>query len=114
MPAPQGTLASPAWRPERALLTAPQPAPDPYLEAVRRFGVPAEECAVFEDSVSGLSSALAARVGAVIGVATGHPPARLRQLGAHAVLRDYSEPAASLPAIARLLGTARNAAERPQ
>jgi len=34
-----------------------KPAPDVFLEAARRMGVPAEECIVFEDSEQGLEAA---------------------------------------------------------
>jgi HAD superfamily hydrolase (TIGR01509 family) len=37
-----------------------KPAPDVYLEAARRLGVPAERCAAVEDSHSGIRSAKAA------------------------------------------------------
>ena len=37
-----------------------KPAPDVYLEAARRMGVPAERCAAVEDSHSGIRSAKAA------------------------------------------------------
>lgn len=37
-----------------------KPAPDPYLEAARRLGVPPERCLVFEDTETGIASATAA------------------------------------------------------
>ncbi|WPF67200.1 MULTISPECIES: HAD family phosphatase [unclassified Corynebacterium] len=37
-----------------------KPAPDMYLEAARRVGVPPGECLVFEDSPAGMSAAVAA------------------------------------------------------
>jgi len=37
-----------------------KPAPDPFLEAARRMGVPAHECVVFEDSPTGIAAAEAA------------------------------------------------------
>jgi beta-phosphoglucomutase-like phosphatase (HAD superfamily) len=37
-----------------------KPAPDPFLEAARRMGVPAEGCVVFEDSPTGIAAAEAA------------------------------------------------------
>jgi HAD superfamily hydrolase (TIGR01509 family) len=37
-----------------------KPAPDVYLEATRRLGVPAPDCAAVEDSANGILSALAA------------------------------------------------------
>jgi HAD superfamily hydrolase (TIGR01509 family) len=41
-------------------VTRGKPAPDVYLEAARRLGVPAERCAAVEDSHSGIRSAKAA------------------------------------------------------
>lgn len=38
-------------------VTAPKPAPDPYLIAARRFGVLPERCLVFEDSETGAEAA---------------------------------------------------------
>lgn len=37
-----------------------KPAPDPFLEAARRMGVPAQGCVVFEDSPTGIAAAEAA------------------------------------------------------
>ena len=37
-----------------------KPAPDPFLEAARRLGVPAGDCVVFEDSPTGIEAAEAA------------------------------------------------------
>ena len=37
-----------------------KPFPDPFLEAARRLGVPAEDCLVFEDSPTGIEAAKAA------------------------------------------------------
>lgn len=37
-----------------------KPAPDLYLEAVKRLGLPAEECLVIEDSLNGIKAAKAA------------------------------------------------------
>lgn len=37
-----------------------KPAPDPFLEAARRLGVPAGDCLVFEDSPTGVEAAQAA------------------------------------------------------
>jgi len=37
-----------------------KPAPDPFLEAARRLGVPTHECVVFEDSPTGIQAAEAA------------------------------------------------------
>lgn len=37
-----------------------KPAPDPFLEAAKRMGVPAKDCVVFEDSPTGIAAAEAA------------------------------------------------------
>jgi beta-phosphoglucomutase-like phosphatase (HAD superfamily) len=37
-----------------------KPAPDAYLEAVRRLGLPAARCAAVEDSLTGVAAASAA------------------------------------------------------
>lgn len=37
-----------------------KPAPDPFLEAARRLGVPPEKCLVFEDAQTGIDAAKAA------------------------------------------------------
>ena len=37
-----------------------KPAPDPFLEAARRLGVPPGDCLVFEDSPTGVEAARAA------------------------------------------------------
>lgn len=46
---------------------APKPDPEPYLTAARRLGVPIARCVAIEDSVTGVTSALAAGC-AVLGV----------------------------------------------
>jgi HAD superfamily hydrolase (TIGR01509 family) len=50
-----------------------KPAPDVYLEAARRLGVPADRCVAIEDSSNGLRSAAAAGM-AVIAVPNEHYP----------------------------------------
>lgn len=39
-----------------------KPAPDPFLEAAKRLGVPARDCVVFEDSPTGIAAAEAANM----------------------------------------------------
>lgn len=46
-----------------------KPAPDPYLAAIERIGVPAERCLVVEDSVAGVTAGVAAGC-PVLGVLT--------------------------------------------
>jgi hypothetical protein len=45
-----------------------KPAPDPYLLGAKRLGIDPSDCIVFEDADAGIKSALAAKVGFVIGV----------------------------------------------
>ena len=49
-----------------------KPAPDPFLEAARRLGVPPERCLVFEDTTAGIAAAKAAGMQWVLV----EPPAR--------------------------------------
>jgi sugar-phosphatase len=50
---------------------AGKPAPDGYLRAADRLGVPIGECVVFEDSVAGILAGQAAGAGHVVGVGPG-------------------------------------------
>lgn len=50
-----------------------KPAPDIFLEAARRLGVPPGECVVFEDAKSGLEAAKAAGMFAVMVPGKHHP-----------------------------------------
>jgi HAD superfamily hydrolase (TIGR01509 family) len=52
-----------------------KPAPDVYLEAVRRLGVPPERCAAVEDSASGIRAAHAAGMHVVAYPNRHYPPA---------------------------------------
>lgn len=63
-----------------------KPAPDPFLEAARRLGVPPERCLVVEDAPLGLQAAQAAGC-ATLAVATTTP---IADLYADAVVRDLS------------------------
>jgi HAD superfamily hydrolase (TIGR01509 family) len=51
-----------------------KPAPDVYLEAARRLGVPAERCAAIEDSANGIRSAQAAEMRVIAIPNPGFPP----------------------------------------
>ena len=79
----------------RAVLTGDdvarkKPFPDIYLTAAERAGVPASDCVVVEDAVSGVRAAKAAGARA-IAVTTSFGEAALREAGADAVIRDISE-----------------------
>jgi HAD superfamily hydrolase (TIGR01509 family) len=68
-----------------------KPAPDIFLEAARRLGVPPARCLVFEDAYSGVAAAKAARMQCVA-VATTHTAEELRaNTAADLVVRDYDE-----------------------
>ena len=49
-----------------------KPDPDCYLKAARQLGVEPDECVVFEDSVNGLRSGMAAKM-KVVGLLTTNP-----------------------------------------
>lgn len=53
-----------------------KPAPDVYVEAARRLGVPPEQCAAVEDSHAGIRSAKAAGMRVVAIPNPGYPPDR--------------------------------------
>lgn len=57
----QARLPSPAVLVTAEDVTAGKPAPDPYLAAAERLGVPPRDCVVVEDAPSGVAAARAAR-----------------------------------------------------
>lgn len=65
-----------------------KPHPDPYQEALRRFGLAPHQAIAFEDSPTGLRAALAAGV-ATAGLATSLAPQALLDLGARWAFQDY-------------------------
>ncbi len=65
-----------------------KPAPDPYLLAARELGVPAENCVVFEDSISGTRAGVAAGAAVVAINAPAYAPA-LRAAGARAIVPNF-------------------------
>lgn len=81
-------------------VTRGKPAPDLYLFAAERLGVPIAECAIIEDSPVGATGAVASG-GHVIGlVAATHcgpdHADRLRAIGVPAIAHDFAEVAALL------------------
>jgi HAD superfamily hydrolase (TIGR01509 family) len=72
-------------------LPSGKPHPLPYQEALRRLEVSAEEAIAFEDSPSGIQSAVGAGV-AVVGIASTHDPKRLEAQGAAIVVQDFADP----------------------
>ena len=77
-----------------------KPAPDVYLEAARRLGVPAERCGAVEDSHSGIRSARAAGMFVVAIPNATYPPGEEALADAHVVLaslRDLSADVFTFP-----------------
>ncbi|MGH0029930.1 MAG: HAD family hydrolase [Myxococcota bacterium] len=70
---------------------AGKPAPDSFLEAARRLGVPPERAVVVEDARSGVEAGRAGSFGLVIGVARHGDAAALRDAGADRVVDDLGE-----------------------
>jgi len=66
-----------------------KPYPDPYQEALRRFGLTPDQAIAFEDSPTGLRAALAAGV-ATVGLATSLSEQELIHLGAYRAMADYA------------------------
>lgn len=67
-----------------------KPDPLPYQVALQRLGVLAEEALVFEDSPSGIRSAVGAGI-ATIGIASTHAPEHLSALGTTLVIPDFTD-----------------------
>ncbi|WP_448377642.1 HAD family hydrolase, partial [Fervidobacterium sp.] len=62
----------------------------PYRVALERLGVGPEEALAFEDSPSGVKSAVGAGI-KTLGLLTGHTAEALRQAGAYRVIRDFTD-----------------------
>lgn len=69
-----------------------KPDPLPYKEALAKLGVSKEEAIVFEDSPSGILSAVRAGI-TTIAVLSGHPADQLMELGAEWVIKDFQDSA---------------------
>ena len=69
-----------------------KPDPAPYLLALSRLGVNCQEAIAFEDSPSGVRSAVGAGL-LTVGVASTHQPEVLKNAGATLVIADFTEPA---------------------
>jgi alpha,alpha-trehalose phosphorylase len=73
---------------------AGKPAPDGFLEAARRLGVPPSRAVVVEDALAGVAAGKAGDFGLVIGVARTADRGELRSAGADVVVDDLEELAA--------------------
>lgn len=69
---------------------APKPHPDPYLIALEKLGLSPEEAIVFEDSLTGIRSSVAAGI-KTIGIASTHDPDSLAKAGATMVVSDFTD-----------------------
>jgi beta-phosphoglucomutase len=72
-------------------LEAVKPDPAPYRAALKKTGVPAEEALAFEDSVSGISSSVAAGI-PTVGIASTQDPEKLLNAGAFMTAKDFTDP----------------------
>jgi alpha,alpha-trehalase len=68
-----------------------KPAPDMFLEAARRLGIPPARAAVFEDATAGIVAARAGKFGLTVGVGRGTQAAALIASGADFVVGGLSE-----------------------
>lgn len=72
-------------------VAAGKPDPAPYLEVLRRVGITPREAIAFEDSKSGIASALGAGI-RTVGVASTQEPEYLTDAGAFLVVEDFTDP----------------------
>jgi HAD superfamily hydrolase (TIGR01509 family) len=70
---------------------AVKPDPAPYRAALNKSGVRAEEALAFEDSVSGISSSVAAGV-PTVGITSSQDPQKLLDAGAFMTAQDFTDP----------------------
>jgi HAD superfamily hydrolase (TIGR01509 family) len=68
-----------------------KPDPAPYRAALDRLGLSPEEAVAFEDSTSGISSAVGAGV-PTVGIASTQDPETLRRAGVFMVVEDFTDP----------------------
>lgn len=71
-------------------LAAGKPDPLPYRTALERLGLEAAEALAFEDSPSGVRSAVGAGI-RTIGLTTGHDPQGLLEAGASLLIDNFSD-----------------------
>lgn len=69
---------------------AAKPDPTPYRVALKRLGVNPEQAIAFEDSPSGISSALGAGI-PTIGVASSGKPIKMREMGAFMTIYNFMD-----------------------
>ena len=69
-----------------------KPAALPYERALEELGLSAQEVVAFEDSVTGVRSAVEAGI-RTVGITSGHPPEDLIEAGVEIVVGDFMDPA---------------------
>jgi beta-phosphoglucomutase len=69
-------------------MTAGKPDPAPYQYCLKQLNIQPSEAIVFEDSPSGIRSAIAAEID-TIGMATTHDPTDLKKLGVSLVIDNF-------------------------
>lgn len=67
-----------------------KPAPDIFLEAVKRCELTPAECLVFEDAINGIQAAKAANIDCVA-LTTQYSEEKLQEAGAKIIIKDYTE-----------------------
>jgi beta-phosphoglucomutase-like phosphatase (HAD superfamily) len=70
---------------------AAKPDPEPYRTALEKLGADPEEALAFEDSVSGIHSAVGAGI-PTVGIASTQEPDRLLKAGAFMATKDFEDP----------------------
>jgi HAD superfamily hydrolase (TIGR01509 family) len=68
-----------------------KPDPAPYKAALQRLGIAPEEALAFEDSTSGIASAIGAGI-PTVGIASTQAPETLEKAGAFMVAEDFADP----------------------
>ncbi|MGI8859037.1 MAG: HAD family hydrolase [Rubrobacteraceae bacterium] len=68
-----------------------KPDPAPYHAALERLGVEPEEALAFEDSISGITSAVGAGI-PTVGITSTQRPAKLLEAGAFTAVPDFADP----------------------
>ena len=68
-----------------------KPDPAPYLAALEALRLSPDETLAFEDSASGIASAVGAKI-PTVGIASTHDPEKLREAGAFVVYEDFTDP----------------------
>jgi beta-phosphoglucomutase-like phosphatase (HAD superfamily)/CTP:phosphocholine cytidylyltransferase-like protein len=68
-----------------------KPSPEPYLKAIKRYQISADHCFIFEDSKSGLLSALSTHPKMIIGIESNYSSETLLNIGAHMTIPNYQD-----------------------